>query len=196
MAVKVRMRLARRIAGRVLVLVVSIVRVHVLVLDRAVLMHVGMPFSQEQGHARCHAEHGSEIEPAESLVEDERRGERTYEGRGREVRGLTRGADEPKRIRVQDNRQAVAENAQEQGGGRDAWVRECATEADPEQEVEAARDKRFDADDRERITERKPLREIVVDRPSDTCPGHRRHSPRVDRDRLRLQFRVAHRQAE
>ena len=110
--VRVTVRLARRIIGRMSVLVMFVVDMEVLVLHHLVRVLVFMAFAQVQPHAEAHQYRADHQRYGRRLVEDGERDQRADEWRDGEVGARPRGADVTERDHEQHETQAIAEEAE------------------------------------------------------------------------------------
>ncbi len=158
------------------VAVVLVVHVQVLVLDRFVDVEVGVLLADEQRDPGCHQHRGQAFARGEALVQKRHGQQGPCERRGGEQGGLAGRAEDPHGLHVPDDGRPVAERADNQGGGHRARRGQPAPERQPEQQRTRSASQPFEAHQRDRVAERKPLGQVRVQRPCN-AREHERSRP-------------------
>lgn len=178
-----------RILGPVFMSVVVIVHVEVLVVERFVRVGMAVSLAQQKRDAEPHSEHRDHIDPAQCLTEQSERRESAHERSRGEERCLARRPDEPQRVRIEQDAEPVAQ-ATDHECRRDSSTCRQSAASDPEADCRVREScyERFHADDRKRIAQRQPLREVVVDRPASACRREQQDACTVRAESARLQL--------
>ncbi len=106
-------RMCVRLLGRPLVRVpvVLVMDVEVVVLHRLVGVPVRVPLEEEECDPGRHGSHGDEIDAAERVAKKRYRRQRAHEGRRGEEGGLAGSPEVAQGVHVEDDAQAIAEQA-------------------------------------------------------------------------------------
>ena len=145
--VPVRMRFAGRIAGPMRMLVMVVVAVGVLVRERGMDVAVRVLLGDMQPHAHRHQAGGGQELDGDRLAERGDSDGRTEERRGREVGAGARRAEMAQRQHEQREAEAIAQHADQRGGGDRSGGGQRIAYAERQGDVDRAGDQALELDD-------------------------------------------------
>ena len=160
-------RLARRISGKVRVLVVLVMHMGMRMRHRLVHMLVRVAFGEVQPDANSHERARCDEREADRLCQRDHCRDRPQERRGREIGPRARSTEMAKRNDIKRETHAITEKP-DQGREQDCGgAGQRSAGAKPDREIDRSRDQALPLDDLQRIRERDLAREIVVETPGD-----------------------------
>ena len=156
-----------RLFHRVVMLmrVVCVVNVRVVVLKFPMFVKVIVAGPEKDDGTNGHDTAGTEFNCAYPLIQDRDGGQGPDEGRGREVGPLAGRPDVPHRQEVEDDAQPVTKEAGEEHPAERRCGRQALPQGDRQSHVDHSCYQRLHARDGDGVPQRKPLAEIVVERP-------------------------------
>lgn len=174
----VAVRLTRRIAWAMGVLVMFVVDVTMIVLQQLMLVRVFMPLSQVQPNAGGHEPGGDPKARGQAVAKKQNGTERTDEGRNREVGTRACGAEVAQREYEQREAKAVAKETDRADGEQGCCRGQLCSQTQRQGGIHAAGAQSFKHRNLHRIAGRNLPSEVVVDSPGSACARDGERTPR------------------